>query len=70
MNTTMKFLFIVILLINLAGLFSFYKLAKLCNLTNGFFSFFFFDIHSKKVKAFLANIWLFKKMDIPNNGKF
>ena len=68
MNAAMKFLFIIAFLNNLACLFSIYKLAKLCSLTNGFISF-IFDMHSKKMKSFIAKVWLFKKMDIPNNGK-
>ena len=62
-------LFIIALLNNLACLFSIYKLAKLCNLTSGFLSFFFDDVHSTEMKSFIAKVWLFKKMDIPNNGK-
>ena len=69
MNTTMKFVFIIILLINLAGLFSFYKLAKLCNLTNSFISF-IFNANSTEMKSFIAKIWLFKEINIPNNGEF
>lgn len=69
MNTAMKLLFIVALLNNLACLFSIYKLAKLCNLTNGFVSF-VFDVNSKKIKSFLAHVWLFKKINVSNNGKF
>ena len=69
MSTIMKFVFVVAMLNNLACLFSIYKLAKLCNVTNNFISF-VFNMNSNKIKSFLANVWLFKKMNIPNSGKF